>query len=423
MAEARLQAADDRDRKPDAHDVGSDAGNDLSSEAVEDRFVDLADRTPGSGDDPGGRRGWAVRELAAERRDRAAEERELAVSGRERAAEERDRFAAERDECAEERDQVAARGDREAEMRDRAAPSVELHLPLVARERLAARRREAASDRKRAGADRVFSSAERLYARADRACAAVDREAALGERSAMVFDDLTGAYRRGPGYVELDREVARAQRSRQPVVLAFVDVVGLKAVNDSAGHPGGDEVLRSVAEALRVHLRPYDPVVRYGGDEFVCLLAGLDLRGATRRLAAVNATLADSPGKTAVTIGLAELEAGESLEGLIARADDALYQQRRHPTWGGTGPCDRLDQVCREAGLSHAELWVRYFELGGRASPLELEAYLLGALQPATRDLDLVVHALDERLGEAGRVTAQQSRGSGVVQLVASPGP
>src|SRR5687767_12243657 len=108
MAEARLQAADDRDRKPDAHDVGSDAGNDLSGEAVEDRFVDLADRTPGSGDDPGGRRGWAVRGLAAERRDRAAEERELAVLERERAAEDRDRFAAERDECAEERDQVAA---------------------------------------------------------------------------------------------------------------------------------------------------------------------------------------------------------------------------------------------------------------------------------------------------------------------------
>ena len=61
------------------------------------------------------------------------------------------------------------------------------------------RRREAASDRKRAVADRVFSSAERLYAAADRACAAVDRQAAAGARSAMVFDDLTGAYRRGRG--------------------------------------------------------------------------------------------------------------------------------------------------------------------------------------------------------------------------------
>jgi diguanylate cyclase (GGDEF)-like protein len=289
-------------------------------------------------------------------------------------------------------------------MRDRVAPSVESNLPLVERERLAAVRREAASDRRRAVADRVFSSAERLYARADRSAAALDREAAAWERSAMVFDDLTGAYRRGPGFVELDREVSRAHRTREPLVLAFIDVVGLKAVNDSDGHLRGDEVLRGVADALRAHLRPYDPVVRYGGDEFLCMLAGLDLLGAARRLAAVNAGLAVTPRGMSVTIGLAELEAGESLEGLIGRADDALYQQRRHPAWGGTDPSDWLDQVCREAGLSHSELWMRYFELGGLASPPELEAYL-GTHQPVPRDLHLVVHALDERVAELGRAT------------------
>ena len=73
--------------------------------------------------------------------------------------------------------------------------------------------------------------------------------------------------------------------------------------------------------------------------------------------------------------------------------------------------------------MSHSELWVRYFELGGVASPLELEAYLLGALQPATRDLDLVVHALDERFTELGPVTAPRRRGSGVVMPLASPEP
>ena len=66
---------------PNAHDVGSDAGDDLRSESVEDRFVDLVDDTPGSGDDPGGRRGRAVRERAVDQRERAAEERELAVGG------------------------------------------------------------------------------------------------------------------------------------------------------------------------------------------------------------------------------------------------------------------------------------------------------------------------------------------------------
>jgi len=390
----------------EADDRRTETGADLRIEPLENRFVDLAGRTVvlGPGDDPGP----VLRPRAAGRQEQAADDR--------------DRVAALLDESAEARDRAARVRDQEAERRDRAAAAVESHLALEARQRLTLVRREAASDRRSAASDRRFSSAARLHARADRAWAAVDRETAVWERSAMVFDDLTGAYRRGPGFVELDREVTRAQRTGQPLVLAFVDVVGLKAVNDSDGHRRGDEVLRQVADALRAHLRPYDPVVRYGGDEFVCLLAGLDLLGASRRLAAVNATLAERPEGTSVTIGLAELDPGESLDGLIARADDALYQQRRHPARGTTGPGDGLDQGCREAGLSHSELWVRYFELGGMAGPLELEAYLLGALQPASRDLDLVVHALDERLAELGRVSALQGRGS-AVQPAAPPEP
>ena len=338
------------------------------------------------------------------------------MSRRERAAEDRDRLAAARDECAEGRDQVAALADRVAEERDRAAASRELLLPPEELERSGALRRElgrssalrrdAASDRRRAAADRVFSSAERLYAGADRAGAAVDREAAASERSATVLDDLTGTYRRGPGFVALDREVARAQRTHDRLVLAFVDVVGLKAVNDSGGHARGDELLRAVAETLRTHLRPYDPIVRFGGDEFVCLLSGLDLFGAARRLAAVNLNLA-GPGRTAVTIGLAELEPGESLEALLSRADDALYHQRRHDVDDRVFPRTRdwLDQLCEDAGLSHFELWVRYFELGGMATPPELEAYLLGTLQPSTREADLVLHTLNERMAELARAS------------------
>ena len=388
--------------------------SDLGIEPTEgDDFVDLAD-APGPADDLGESPSSAVRERAADQRDRVAEDRELAVSRRERAADERDRLAAARDECAEGRDQVAGLADREAEGRDRAAASRELLLPpeelersgALRRElgRSAALRRDAASDRRRSAADRVFSSAERLYAGADRAGAALDREAAASERSATVLDDLTGTYRRGPGFVALDREVARAKRTHEPLVLAFIDVVGLKAVNDSGGHARGDELLRAVAETLRAHLRPYDPIVRYGGDEFVCLLSGLDLLGAAHRLAAVNVSLA-GPRRTAVTIGLAELELDESLEALLSRADDALYHQRHHTVDARIVPRPRdwLAQLCEEAGLSHFELWVRYFELGGMATPLELEAYLLGALQPSTREGDLVAHTLKERLAELGR--------------------
>ena len=204
--------------------------------------------------------------------------------------------------------------------------------------------------------------------------------------------------------MELGREVSRARRTGQTLVLAFVDVVGLKAVNDSCGHARGDEVLRVVADSLRAHLRPYDVVVRYGGDEFVCVLAGLELFEAARRLAAVNADLADRPERTSVTIGLSELGGAEdSLERLIGRADDALYRQRHQGGRSGLRSGEVLDQSRRDAGLSQFDLWLRYFEFGGMANPPELEAYLLGVLQPSPREHDLLVHALDERFAELGR--------------------
>ncbi len=61
-----------------------------------------------------------------------------------------------------------------------------------------------------------------------------------------------------------------------------------------------------------------------------------------------------------------------------------------------------LEQGRRDAGLSHGELWFRYFELGGMSTGLEVEAYLYGALTPTTRDRDLIAVALNERFSELG---------------------
>jgi len=63
---------------------------------------------------------------------------------------------------------------------------------------------------------------------------------------------------------------------------------------------------------------------------------------------------------------------------------------------------DVLDQYRRDADLSHAELWLRYFELGGMSTGLQLEAFLYGALQPSTHDHDVIAHALNERFVELG---------------------
>lgn len=67
-----------------------------------------------------------------------------------------------------------------------------------------------------------------------------------------------------------------------------------------------------------------------------------------------------------------------------------------------TEPGDRLNQARLDAGLSLAELWLRYFELGGMRSPLEVEAYVYGALQPTDHDHDVLAHAINERFVELG---------------------
>ena len=120
----------------------------------------------------------------------------------------------------------------------------------------------------------------------------------------------------------------RAQRTEHPFVLAFVDVDGLKAVNDSRGHAAGDQLLRHVVDALRANLRSYDLLVRFGGDEFICALADLGIVEAAKRFRTINAELERSHSAS-ITVGLAEMQTGDSLVRLVARADEALYEERR----------------------------------------------------------------------------------------------
>ena len=65
-------------------------------------------------------------------------------------------------------------------------------------------------------------------------------------------------------------------------------------------------------------------------------------------------------------------------------------------------PIDELDRFRRKAGLSHGELWLRYFELGGMSTGFELEAFLYGILSPSTHDRDVIAHAINERFVELG---------------------
>lgn len=139
-------------------------------------------------------------------------------------------------------------------------------------------------------------------------------------------DELTGALRRGAGYAAARAEIERARRTGDTLTLVVVDVDGLKRINDARGHLRGDRVLRRVAEELAAAMRPYDVLIRFGGDEFLCVLGGVTRAQGRRRIAAVQARLgADA---VAISAGLSELAEGDSLDSLIRRADAALYAGR-----------------------------------------------------------------------------------------------
>jgi diguanylate cyclase (GGDEF)-like protein len=218
-----------------------------------------------------------------------------------------------RDAAATLRDALAAQRDRAAELRDL---------------RAAADRRGGARGRALDAADRAAAARDRLAAAADRDQAAADRRAAAAELALESIDPVTGALGRRRGLAALERELERAAREREPLVLAFIDVDGLKAVNDTHGHLAGDGILHAVADAISRRLRSYDVIVRFGGDEFVCSLAGQDLGSVAARFDAVCAGLLESAGVT-ISVGVAARRPEDTLDMLIHRADAAMLALRR----------------------------------------------------------------------------------------------
>jgi|SRR5579884_138064 len=150
--------------------------------------------------------------------------------------------------------------------------------------------------------------------------------------SAAALDDLTGALRRGVGMRLLAAELDRVRRGEGRMVVAFVDVDGLKRVNDGEGHEAGDRLIQQVAQVLRRRLRSYDLVIRYGGDEFLCVMTGAAVEQVQAKLALIAAELRRMPGQPSVSVGLAELDADpdthDTVTTLVARADAELYRGR-----------------------------------------------------------------------------------------------
>ena len=263
------------------------------------------------------------------------------VQARERSAQDRHLVSTMRDETATTRSETAGSRDRAAELRDRGAEGrdelarlhdleddtgADLEDVLVRaqrdRYRAAADRAKAADDRRRAAGDRTEAARERVEARRSQA------EAANALALAMT-DELTGAWARRAGLAAVSRELERAHRTGAKLALAFVDVDGLKAVNDVHGHVAGDALLRLASDTIRANLRSYDVLVRYGGDELLCAMPNLTAADARKRFEKIAEALRSVNSAHSITFGLAEAESTDSLEELVARADDALLKSRR----------------------------------------------------------------------------------------------
>jgi len=180
----------------------------------------------------------------------------------------------------------------------------------------------------------IFSSAlrETLYQRGVKLKEAYRRIEELAE-----LDELTGALNRRSIMNVLDDEVARSRQTGKPCSIVLIDLDWFKRINDTRGHPTGDDVLRTFAITIFANIRGGDRFGRYGGEEFLLVLPGAPADPAARladRLRRIIAELDWSAFSTGLQVtfsaGVATARDEETADSLLARADRALYDSKAH---------------------------------------------------------------------------------------------
>ena len=156
------------------------------------------------------------------------------------------------------------------------------------------------------------------------------------KRNASI-DGLTGLYNRRWIDEALPRFVARYTRGGQGLCILIADIDHFKKVNDTYGHPAGDQVIVAVAHSMKNNLRPTDLVARYGGEEFLIILPDTDRANGSlvgdrvrTAVAAMKLEVEGQPELQHVTISLggACLATGQSMADLVSAADRMLYESK-----------------------------------------------------------------------------------------------
>ncbi len=145
-------------------------------------------------------------------------------------------------------------------------------------------------------------------------------------------DPLTEVYNRRVLDDMFRRYASRAQRLKKPLSMMVIDVDRFKSINTRFGHLTGDFVLAEIASILRAAVRGSDAVVRYGGDEFLVILADSDSVGAHNVLARISKAVEDWNAEAhlqdfelGLSIGIGELKEGGDLDAILSEADRKMY--------------------------------------------------------------------------------------------------
>jgi diguanylate cyclase (GGDEF)-like protein len=151
-------------------------------------------------------------------------------------------------------------------------------------------------------------------------------------RNLAMIDPLTGLYNRRFAEQRLAAEVARSERRGHPLTVLTLDLNNFKEINDTYGHPAGDQVLQEFASRLNQVIRGSDLAVRLGGDEFLVVLPECTLEQLKLVLERLQSFELDWHGQkipVSFSAGWKDYEMGERPEEMLARADQALYKSKR----------------------------------------------------------------------------------------------
>ena len=159
-------------------------------------------------------------------------------------------------------------------------------------------------------------------------------------RSEVYIDALSGLFNRRRFDSALDSLVSHALAEHEPLSLLLIDIDHFKAVNDAHGHVFGDQVIRSVSQAIKASVKGRDVASRYGGDEFAVLLPETAGPGAVTvaeyiRRVIERRRISDFAGEidpvaVTISVGLATLSRSDTAHDLLRRADKALYQAKKN---------------------------------------------------------------------------------------------